>query len=261
MESPVAQLQKYLYCIIRCREKRTFDAVAIGDAGSIAHTVSYESLAAVVSDSSVTKYETTRKNMMAHQTVIEKVMQDYTLLPVRFGTVTEADSATEAIRKLLRCRFQEFDSLLNEMEGKVELGLKALWRDEKTVFAEILADNREIQRARNSLSGKSPEVIHFAGVPLGRMVKNALENKKNQEATRILARLRRLADRVRENDTLINRMILNAALLVDERRVHELDKAMGELDKELGERIIFKYVGPTPPYNFVDIVVNWNELQ
>jgi hypothetical protein len=30
------------------------------------------------------------------------------------------------------------------------------------------------------------------------------------------------------------------------------------MDAEMGERFQFKYVGPVPPYNFVNISVNWS---
>jgi len=31
------------------------------------------------------------------------------------------------------------------------------------------------------------------------------------------------------------------------------------LDEELGERMVFKYTGPNPPFNFCEIVVTWGE--
>jgi hypothetical protein len=32
-----------------------------------------------------------------------------------------------------------------------------------------------------------------------------------------------------------------------------------QMDEELGERMMFKYPGPNPPFNFCEIVVNWEE--
>lgn len=258
----MAQAAKYLYCIISCGEERIIDIEAIGDASRAVHTVVYRGLATVVSDAAAERYETTRGNMMAHQKVLEKVMQEHTLLPVRFGTVADAASPNEDIQKLLQGRFQEFNRLLKEMENKVELGLKGVWRDEKAIYDEILAENPEIRRLRQRLAGKPPEAVRFGGgIALGRIVKEALERKRREEADRFLAPLRRLAERVRENDTLLDRIIFNAAFLVDRRRRPEYDQAVDRLEGEYGGRVGFKYVGPTPPYNFVDIVVNWEELR
>ncbi|MCL5264440.1 MAG: GvpL/GvpF family gas vesicle protein [Chloroflexi bacterium] len=253
----MAQLRKYLYCIIPCQQEITFDAKGISDEGSAVHTVCYENLAAVVSDSHTDKYETTRKHMIAHETVLEKVMQGFTLLPVRFGTVTGPDEPAQDIRLLLQERYQEFTDLLNEMDGKSELGLKAFWRDEKAVYAEILAENADIRRLSNSLSRLPAEAARFEGIALGRRVREALDDKREQEAARILAPLRRLAARVRVNDVLLDRMILNVAFLVEKAKGPLFDQAVSELDKRYGERVALKYVGPVPSYNFVNIVVNW----
>jgi len=256
----MAELGKYLYCIIPCQEDHAFDAVAIGSDDGMVHTVCHKGLGFVVSDSLVKQYESTRKNMMAHEKVLETVMREFTLLPVRFGTVTNSTSPLQDIQKLLSNRFEEFQKLLADMEGKVELGLKAFWRDEKAVFEEIVAENAAIRRLRDSLSRKSPEATHFDRIGLGEMVKEALNRKRAKEAAEILPPLRRVAHSVRENEVLADRMVVNAAFLVDKVRGPEFDQAVSKLDEQLGKRVALKYVGPVPPYNFVNIVVNWQEL-
>jgi len=256
----MVEMSKYLYCIIPCSDNRTFDADVIGNGGGVVHTVCHQDLAVVVSDSPVRQYESTRRNMMAHEKAIERVMKEFTLLPVRFGTVTDSTSPVHDIQKLLGSRFAEFEKLLRDMGGKVELGLKAFWRDEKTIFEEIVAENTDIRRLRNSLSGKSPEATHFDRIRLGEMVKEALNRKRAGEAARILQPLRRVAHSVRENEALGDRMVVNAAFLVDRSKEPEFDQAVSKLDEQFGERLVLKYIGLAPPYNFVNIVVDWKEL-
>ncbi len=257
----MAEIGKYLYCIIPCEEQLTFDAVPIGSDDGGVHTVCCKSLAVVVSDSPVKQYETTRRNTIAHERVLETVMREFTLLPVRFGTITESTFPLEDIQKLLSIRFEEFNRLLREMEGKLELGLKAFWRDDKAIFEEIVAENGDIRRLRNSLAGKSPEAAHFDRIRLGEMVKEALNRKRSKEATQILLPLRRLAHNVRENEALGDRMVVNVAYLVDKSRGPEFDQAVTKLDEQFGGRVAFKYIGPAPPYNFVNITVDWKELR
>lgn len=259
----VNRFGKYLYCIVRCSEERTFPDVApIGDPDSSGrvYTVPHAGLAAVVSDSLAREYEGTRANLLAHERVQEKVMRELTLLPVRFGTVADPTCPIREVRRLLAKRCHEFDRLLADLEGKVELGLKALWRDEQTVFQELLSQNAGMRRLRDSLQGKSPEATHFDRIRLGEMVKDALDRKRKAEAADLLAPLRRLAGRTVENPIVLDRMIANAAFLIDRGQEEEFDLAVGKLPQKLGERIIFKYVGPVPPYNFVNITVNWQEL-
>jgi len=257
---PMEHPGKYLYCVVRCSEERTFEDVApIGEAGGPIQTVVNDDLAAVVSDSPVVEYESTRTNMMAHERVQEKVMREFTLLPVRFGTVSNPASSTQGIRKLLENRSDEFHRLLADMEEKVEVGLKAFWRDEKAIFDEVVTENRGIQKLRNALDGKPLQAIHFDGIRLGEMVKEALDRKRAAEAASILVPLRRIAYRTMETPVLVDRMILNAAFLVDKSCEEDFDQAVAKLDEEFGHRTVFKYIGPVPPYNFVNITVNWDE--
>lgn len=259
-ESHVSDVGKYLYCIIPCAEDRTFDEAGIGDDGPV-HTVFHEGLAVVVSDSSLKHYETTRKYTLAHERVLERVMREFTLLPVRFGTVADSVSPAQDIQKLLASRCEEFNNLLGHMADKVELGIKAFWRDENAIFEEIVAENGDIRRLRDSLSRRPPEATHFERIRLGEAVKEALNRKRAREAAEILMPLRQIARDVRQNEVLADRMVANAAFLVDEAREPEFDQATTELDDRFGQRVAFKYVGPVPPYNFVNIVVNWRELR
>ena len=257
----MAELGKYFYCVIPCKENRTFDVNAIGNGGGVVHMVCHQGLAAVVSDSPMKQYESTRQNMVAHERVLETVMRETTLLPVRFGTVTDSVSPVRNIKKLLESRFEEFQKLLEDIEDKVELGLKAFWRDEKAIFEEIVAENADIRRLRNSLSGKSPEATHFDRVRLGEMVKEALNRKRAKETAKILLPLRRIAHSVRENEAMGDRMVVNAAFLVNKSKEPEFDQVVGKLDEQLGGRVALKYIGSAPPYNFINIVVDWGELK
>lgn len=252
----------YCYCIIRSSEARTFEGFSpMGDTNGPVHAVSRDGLAVVVSDSALGEYESTRANMLAHERVVEGVMREFTVLPIRFGTLTQdGTSAIPDILKLLEKRFKEFDKLLADMEGKVELGLKALWRDEKAIFQEILGENAAIRRLRNSLAGKKTAILRYQAVPLGEKVKEELDRKRRGEAARILTPLKRVACRTRENNVVMDRMVFSAAFLVDQSREGEFDQAVTKLDEEWGCRINFKYTGPNPPWNFVDIIVNWEKI-
>ena len=256
-------LGKYLYCIIRCSEERIFEGVpAIGGPDLPVHTVPWGELAAVVSDSPVERYEATRHNLVSHERVIEAVMPEQTPLPVRFGTIAEPGKGAGAvanIQKLLEQRAAEFDRLLREMEGRVELGLKAFWRSENLVFDEIVAKDERIRTLRDALQRASGGASQAARIQLGEMVKAALARKREAEAARILAPLRLIAERVTENPVLLDRMIVNSAFLVRRDREAEFDRPVAALDRERGEQIRLMYVGPVAPYNFVRIVVNWDQ--
>jgi hypothetical protein len=188
--------------------------------------------------------------------VLEEVMREFTVLPVRFGTVAPRSEAVE--EQVLKRRYGELNGLIEEMEGRVELGLKAIWYEE-VIFRDIVGENQAIRRLRDSLTGRTAEETYYDRIRLGEMVEAEMDKKRDEEAERILQRLRPLVYKTRANKVITDRMVLNAAFLVDKDHEAEFDQTVQQLDAELGKRLMFKYVGPVPPYNFVNVVVHWDE--
>jgi len=245
---------KYLYCIIGSNEGRNYGPIGIGGRGDEITTVCYEDISVVISNTSTRKYVISRENITAHQKVIEKVMSDgCTVLPVRFCTIAES---VEEIRDVLRKRDGEFKGLLHDMDNKIELGLKALWKDMKVTFGEIVEENEEIKRLRDRIS-QNPTRRRDEQIRLGKIVQKALERKKEREAKEIINPSKKIAVDFRANNTFGDNMFINAAFLVDRAREKEFDNLVEDFITKYSERIKFKYIGPAPPFNFVNIVIHW----
>ena len=73
----------------------------------------------------------------------------------------------------------------------------------------------------------------------------------------ILDKLRPLADKTKTSNIGTERMVINASFLVEKANEPAFDAAVEALDAQLGEQMKFKYIGSTPPYNFVTLVVNF----
>ena len=253
---------KYLYCITRECGPGQFDRVRpVGNETGDIYAICAEGLTAVVSDAPEEECESSRANLLAHQRVIERVMEDCPPLPVRFGTATVSQNPVTSIERLLRLRRTEFVELLTRLEGQAEHGVKALWKDMPSVLQEVVAENAAINRLRRSLKGRSPASTHFDRIRLGEMIDQAVSSKRTKESLAILQRLRPLARQVVENPTISERMVVNAAFLVDRKREQDFDREVNTLDDDLGDRFTLRYVGPVPPFNFVNITVNWDELE
>lgn len=247
---------KYIYCIIRSPHPCQFSTLGIGERGDAIQTINFMQLAAVVSNSPIMDYEESRRNMMAHTQVLEEVMRQFTILPVRFGTV--APSAEVIHNQLLERRYAELLNHLSEVEGRVELGLKAFWYDE-IIFREIVEESQTIRQLRDSLMGRSPEESYYDRIRLGELIDTSMWKKRDADAEKILELLRPLVYKSRANKVITDKMVLNAAFLVDRSREVEFDQVVRQLDAEMGKRLMFKYVGPVPPYNFVNIVIHWDK--
>jgi hypothetical protein len=244
---------RYIYCIIPRPPLLGFSFLGIDE--KPVTVVPFENLAAVVSESPVRHYEVSHDYVLKHEWVIEQVMQYYTVLPVRFGTVAANEDDIRV--KLLRRHFGSLHGMLKRLDNKVELGVKVWW-DRERVFAALLEDDPELRLFRDALAGKPEAETRYERVQLGQMVEQALTTRRSHDATHILETLRPLAQQVRENPIQDDMMVVNAAFLVDKRRESVFDARVHSLDDEYGGLFHFRYVGPLPPFNFVSLVVTWD---
>jgi len=244
---------KYIYCVTETKQERNFGPIGIGQKGDEVLTIGYDDLSMVVSSYPMTRIPTNRENMLSHQKVIEEVMNEFdSVLPVQFGTI--AASADE-IRNLLDRRYREFKSSLADMDHKVELGVKGIWKNMDVIFNEIVEDNKEIkslkERIANGPNGNNTQ----AKMQVGKMVEQALQKKKEQESERVVDALRKTAFDHKLNKTIGDEMFINAAFLVSKGREKEFDNIMDDLSDQYQDKMKFMYAGPLPVFNFVNIVI------
>jgi len=245
---------QYIYAIIKTDQDKGFGFMGIGDGNNEVYTVRHGDVGAVISNSPIVQYPVTRANTMTHQKVMEAVMKQYPMLPVRFGTVAEGMDLI--VEKLLKERQAEFRDSLHYMQDKIELGIKAIWKDMKPIFEEIVDSSAEIVRLRDRLL-KGRGGVQKDQVRLGEMVKKALEARKRREEQTVLDPLDGLWVERKLNDPFGDRMITNAAFLVERDKEAAFDLAVEKMAAQYDGRMVFKYVGPIPPCNFVEIVVKW----
>jgi hypothetical protein len=239
---------KYVYCIIRSDRQRDFGSIGIGG-GQKVITVAYRDLAAVVSDTPIVIYDPTRENVLAHEFVNETVMREHTVIPMSFGTVFRSE---EDVTELLRSTYQAFSDVLDKMQDKIEFGLKVLWDREKVV-ANLERENDEIRRLKDEISRHTASSTYFARMQLGRLIEGALEEMSTRYVSDIHEALKAVAVASRSNKPIGDRMILNAAFLVDRAQEQAFDERVKETSRKYEELLTFKYSGPWPPYNFVNI--------
>src|SRR6187399_637125 len=239
---------KYVYCIIRSDRQREFGSIGIGG-GQNVFTVAYQDLAAVVSDTPIVIYDPTRENVLAHEFVNETVMREFTVIPMSFGTVFRSE---DDVTELLRSTYQAFSDVLDKMQDKIEFGLKVLW-DRERVVANLERENDEIRRLKDEISRHTASSTYFARMQLGRLIESALEDMTNRYVADIHEALKPVAVASRSNKPIGDRMILNAAFLVDRASEQSFDERVKETSRKYEDVLSFKYSGPWPPYNFVNI--------
>jgi hypothetical protein len=238
---------KYVYCIIQTTETLRFGPIGIGGEPAEVHTVSFKDIAAVVSDTPLEVYDPTRENVLAHERVNEAVMRDFTVLPMSFSTVFKT---SEDIVELLRTAYDAFRDVLVKMRNKVEFGVKVLWEPE-IVIREIEKEDENLRLLRQEISSQRGST-YFARMQYGRLVDSLLQQRSEALVTDIFNALGSVSVASRANKPIGEKMILNAAFLVARDREGDFDAMVKEIDKRYAN-LKFKYTGPWPPYNFVNI--------
>jgi len=248
-EPASAEGGRYVYGIIEAKQPLSFGKMGIGGAGEPVYTVNFQDIAAIVSKTSVYIFDPTRENALAHEHVIETVMKTHTIIPMSFGTVFRTD---DDIREVLRSIYVSLKDVLKQMEGKLEFGLKVNW-DRDRIIEELKDADEEIRRFHQEITRKHLQSTYFARMQLGRMIDKALSERSAQYVRDIYEALRGVCVASRDNKPIGDKMIMNAAFLVERDRERDFDAAVNKIAKYYGELLNFKYTGPWPPYNFVNI--------
>ena len=238
---------RYVYCIIRAGGSLKFGAIGMDDQWPEVYTVNYRDLGAIVSDVPIAPLDSTRENVLAHERVNEIVMRDHTVIPMSFGTIFKT---REDILELLRSAYDAFNDVLNKMQDKLEFGLKVLW-DRDEIVRIIEQEDEDIHRLKDEISSQKGST-YFARMQYGRLIDNALQQRSEQYVAEFLQRLRNVSVASRINRAIGDKMIMNAAFLVQRDQEPAFDGRIKEIASEF-DKLTFKYTGPWPPYNFVNI--------
>jgi len=240
---------RYIYCIIRTDAPKNFGSIGIGGRGDEVYSVPFKEFAAIVSNCPLIIFDPTRENALAHEHVNEVVMKDFTVLPMSFGTVFRTE---DDIRAFMRGTYDALIEVLQKMEGKIEFGLKVNW-DKDSVIQELERENEEIRRLKNEISQVPGSSTYFSRMQLGRVVESALQAKADAYVAEIYEGLRNAAVASRSNKPIGDKMIMNAAFLVEREKTKVFDEQISEIAKKFENKLSFLYTGPWPPYNFVNI--------
>ena len=245
---------KYIYGIIRHADPLDYGPIGMGKRADLVYGINFKDISAIVSNSPIIQYEARRVNMITHERVLEEVMKQFTVLPVRFSTISEHNDDSGVLR-ILEKDYKKFDDLLTKMEGKKELGLKVLTK-EAVIYESIIEKYDEIRLLRGKLLNLPADKTHYQRMKIGEMVAEALKKETENYKNSILDILNPLSVDVKINDSYGEMMIINVAFLVKNLAESAFDKAVNDLEEKFGRFMTFKYVGTLPLYNFVTLVIN-----
>jgi hypothetical protein len=212
-----------------------------------------DDLAALVSVLPMPAVTRTRRNLLAHAGVLEAAHRRFTVLPFRFGTVAPDAATLSACITANRSRFHE---ALRGIAGRIELGVRAAWKDGQ-MFASLAGQDARVRALNARVRGRSERETYYERIELGRHVEAGLAALREAETARLTAELVTIAERVTLLPVHDDADIFNQAYLVPRAREAEFDAAVQRLAERGGARIDLRYVGPMPPFNFVTMHAGW----
>jgi hypothetical protein len=212
-----------------------------------------DGFAAVVSDVPPGWSAAGRADLQAHDRVLSELMaHDDVVIPMRFGVVMASDE--EVRERLLKRHADEFASLFEVLQDRVQMSVKAYYVDEALLRA-VLRRRPELKKRSEAIDRVPVELSHQERIALGQAVAAAVEEQRSLDQQLLLAPLSEPAADVRVEAPASDRQALNLQVLVDRARRPQLDAVVQRLSEEHGDRFAFRYVGPVPPYSFADLAL------
>lgn len=212
-------------------------------------TIHYKDAAIVAAEVPMKIYHPNKDNLMMHQSVISLIMKkNSTVIPISFGNVFHSK---EDVKVLLENLYPQFEKLFPEIKGKIELGLKVVGK--KEWLASRIGENAKAGEMAKAVQGKSEAASYYERIQLGGVAQQLVTSLQKEIQEELFTPLKEEAHASKINDPLGEKMLLNAAFLIDRDKEEEFDRKVNELHDKWEDKVEFSYSGPWPAYNFINI--------
>jgi hypothetical protein len=243
-----ARTALYCYGVTWAESAQSQKSAGVG--GASVEPVRHGEVAVLTSPIVSTRVRARRADLLRHSEVLTAALEHGTALPLRFGVTFPSEAAV--IDDFLGPRHDELVGLLSEFEGRVELTVKAFYKEE-VILGEIVRERPRIAKLREATRARDDAATYPLRIELGEHVASELQQRTSRDRESLLARLRPLALAVDVDQEPIEHQVLRASFLVERERLPIFDQTMDELARGQAGRMDFKYLGPLAPHSFVTL--------
>ncbi len=250
-------MEKLIYSLVSVKNNRealnALLAEMKGISGGDLFVVATDEVAAVVSDIERSGFATDRSMAIEYAGLIEIMSQQFTLLPVRFGSVMES---SDKILKMLERNYHDIQQNLQKVDNKCEFGLKILC-DPEGIMADLKGKTEAMINTNVTPSAESKNSVYREWVNK-KLHEHRLEEMMITFVDSVIAALSvslvRLNAIHKFKKLVTAATIIDAVFLLDKEKKEILIQSVEEIEKQF-PGLNFILTGPWPPYNFVEIVL------
>ena len=224
-----------------------------GISGVDLFSVSRDQLTAVVSDTGSADLFATKSNVIDYARIIETLALQYTLLPMRYGSIMESN---DAIVKMLERNYQEIQQNLLNVENKVEYGLK-VFCDPGKLRSDLIerVERSDQQPMISARDNKNSVFKDYVNKKLREYrIDELMLTFVDSVITGISGYLVPIKAASRFKKMASGTTIIDAVFLLDHKDEKKLIHATENFKTRFPE-LNFVLTGPWPPYNFVETAI------
>lgn len=239
-------MNTYVYGIVSAAHPASIDGVpGVGSPPATLRALRAGGLLVVVSDAPQ-GLRAKRRDLLAHENVLEGLCAAGATLPMRFGLLVDDDeSAAHQVAE----NADVYAGLLAQVDNRTEINVKATY-DEEEVLRKLLSEDAGLRKTNEYL--RQSGGTHDERVAFGERVSQALGNQRRADADWILSKLRPFAVAESEGPE-VGDSFINTSFLVDREQLDAFQSATSEIGSEFGPLLELSPRGPLPPYSFTDL--------
>lgn len=242
----------YLYCFTDA----SLNLPTLSGIGNTAapRVVTWGKVGAVVSDGAESRYRVSRKNVSAHNHVIEACRERAATIPVRFGMLAPSEGALVGV---LQQQQHELLDMLEHLRGVAEYALRAEWFDKDALLAQLGQRHPEITTLRERVAARGAS--YHDRIALGQKVDEVLVNTRATLETTLAELAAEHAQEVlildvqdQAND------VANLALLMSASAYDAFMVDLARFDEKQPDLLRLRITGPLAAFSFADLTLAWS---
>lgn len=194
--------------------------------------------------------------LKTYQNALESIRPTNTVLPVQLGTLSLKESE---IKQIVSDYYGPLCSLINRIKGEEEFELQVRWNDLQQVLKRLSTSQEFINSFKNRLGTETKTVQVEDQLYAGKLLANALEEKRKKIAEEIIAALGPYSFNFKTLPITDELLAAHISFLIDSTKEQTFYDTLDRFSEspEFSEHLKFRVIGPLVPYNFATISLTY----